>query len=115
MKLSLVLLSCCYLIVASTAPPAQPVKDALDKEWNKLKALMPVDPLKLNINQTWCTCGVFLNGQFKRGQQPTGNAALLHEQDSMYPCTPLGQKQCTNKCLETVEFIENLVLLILLN
>lgn len=79
-------------------------KDPMELEWNKLKSLlpMPIDPLKLNVNQTWCTCGVFLTGQFKKGESPKGYPALMHEQDSMYPCTPLGTKQCSNKCLETV-------------
>lgn len=119
--LLLSLFFCCLLSIGLAAPgkeekpsketkpvkEATTVKEAIDKEWNKLKALMPlpVDPLKLNaVNQTWCTCGVFLSGQFKKGETPKGNAALLHEQDSMYPCTPMGSKQCTNKCLETVSF-----------
>lgn len=84
-------------------------KDPMDLEWNKLKSLlpMPIDPLKLNVNQTWCTCGVFLTGQFKKGESPKGYPALMHEQDSMYPCTPLGTKQCSNKCLETVSTNQN--------
>lgn len=82
-----------------------PLKDGL--EWNGLKSLlpMPIDPLKLNqVNQTFCTCGVFFSGQFKRGstEQPKGPPVLMHEQDFQYPCTPLGSKQCSNKCLEVV-------------
>ncbi|XP_047369402.1 follicle cell protein 3C-1 [Vespa velutina] len=51
-----------------------------------------------------CICGVFLSGQFKKGtkEQPTGNPALLHEQSELFPCTPLGNKQCINKCLEMI-------------
>lgn len=89
------------------------VKDAIDMELNKLKAMLPPvpDPLGLNnlvggakVNQTYCTCAVFLSGQFVKGsnQPPIGNPALLHEQENVMACNPLGSKQCTNKCLETV-------------
>lgn len=104
MKVLIVLLFACYFSVSEISS-ALPVKEAIDLEWNKLKSLLPVDPLKLNVvNQTWCTCGVFLSGQFKKGssEPPKGHAALMHEQDTMFPCTPLGAKQCQNKCLETV-------------
>lgn len=92
---------------ASTTPT---VKETMDLEWNKLKSLLPVpvDPLKLNtVNQTFCTCGVFLSGQFKKGssEPPVGHPALMHEQDSMFPCTPIGAKQCSNKCLEMVNIV----------
>ena len=58
----------------------------------------------INSDLTSCTCAVFLTGQFTKGStdQPTGQPALLHEQDTSYPCTTVGNKQCTNKCLETV-------------
>lgn len=104
MKTAAVLLSLCCLLgfgLASTTP----VKDAMDAEWNKLKSLLPtpIDPLKLNaVNQTVCTCGVFLSGQFKKGESPIGYPALMHEQDTMYPCNAIGAKQCSNKCLEMV-------------
>lgn len=51
-----------------------------------------------------CTCGVFLSGQFIRGSAdpPKGNAALMHELEDKFPCTLLGNKQCTNKCLDIV-------------
>lgn len=105
------LLIVCTYFVASSAGSSTPVKDAIDLELNKLKPLFPPvgDPLGLNLalgntNQTNCTCGVFLSGQLVRGpkSQPIENAVLLHEQDTMVPCTPMGQKTCTNKCLETV-------------
>lgn len=98
---------CClfgFTLMATT-----PVKDPMELEWNKLKTLlpMPIDPLKLNsVNQTWCTCGVFLTGQFKKGEQPKGYPALMHEQDMQFACSPIGTKQCSNKCLETVSFIQ---------
>lgn len=106
MKAFIIVAFCCY--VAHAAISGTPtMKEALDNEWNKLVNLLPTDPLKLNanpVNQTWCTCGVFLSGQFSRNSQepPKGHAALMHEQDYMYPCTPAGAKQCSNKCLETV-------------
>lgn len=99
-----VLLSLCCLLGATLAATT-PVKDVMDAEWNKLKSLLPtpIDPLKLNaVNQTFCTCGVFLSGQFKKGEAPVGYPALMHEQDTMFPCTPIGSKQCSNKCLEMV-------------
>lgn len=99
MKLPIVLLYFCGLFGVG-----------LMQEWNGLKSLLPVpiDPLKLNqVNQTYCTCGVFFSGQFKRGssEPPKGHPVLMHEQDSMYPCTPIGTKQCSNKCLEVVSLI----------
>lgn len=90
--------------------PSKDAKNGL--EWGNLKSLLPVpiDPLKLNgINQTYCTCGVFFSGQFKKGssESPKGYPVLMHEQDTMYQCTPMGTKQCSNKCLETVIFISS--------
>lgn len=104
MKAFIIVAFCCYAAHAAISGTPT-MKEALDNEWNKLKNLLPVDPLKLNaVNQTWCTCGVFLSGQFSKNSQepPRGHAALMHEQDSMYPCTPVGAKQCSSKCLETV-------------
>uniref|UniRef100_A0A1B6L8X8 Follicle cell protein 3C-1 n=1 Tax=Graphocephala atropunctata TaxID=36148 RepID=A0A1B6L8X8_9HEMI len=51
-----------------------------------------------------CTCGVFLTGQFTQGshQPPTGFPALLHEYEQPFPCSPLGNRQCANKCLEVI-------------
>lgn len=106
MKLIVIFIcACCFFDFGRTTPTS--VKDAMDAEWNKLKSLLPVpiDPLKLNtVNQTYCTCGVFLSGQFKKGSNdpPTGLPALMHEQESMVSCNPIGAKQCSNKCLETV-------------
>lgn len=53
-----------------------------------------------------CTCGVFLSGQFKKGSQqpPNGNAILLQELSDQLICGPIGEKQCINKCLESVSF-----------
>lgn len=51
-----------------------------------------------------CVCGVFLSGQFKKGskEQPKGNPALLHEHPDNFACSIVGNKLCTNKCLDTV-------------
>lgn len=99
---------CLFGYGISTAVPNKDVKNGL--EWGNMKSLLPlpIDPLKLNsINQTYCTCGVFFSGQFKKGsnEPPKGYPVLMHEQDTMYPCTPMGTKQCSNKCLETVIFL----------
>jgi len=57
--------------------------------------------------KTPCICGVFLSSQITKGskKQPTGYAALLHEQDEPASCNALGVKTCTNKCLEIVSNI----------
>lgn len=54
-----------------------------------------------------CTCGVFLSSQFKKGspEPPKGAPVLRHEQDKVFPCTPLGIRQCQNKCLEAVSLM----------
>lgn len=102
------------IFVAVCHSTATSMKDAIDMELNKLKAMLPPvpDPLGLNslvggakVNQTYCTCAVFLSGQFTKGsnQPPLGNPALLHEQENVMACNPMGSKQCTNKCLETVK------------
>jgi len=51
-----------------------------------------------------CVCGVFLSGQFKKGskEQPKGNPALLHEHTDSFPCSNVGNKLCTNKCLDVI-------------
>ncbi|EFN86386.1 Follicle cell protein 3C-1 [Harpegnathos saltator] len=51
-----------------------------------------------------CVCAVFLSGQFKKGskEQPKGNPALLHEHPDSLPCNAMGNKLCTNKCLDAI-------------
>lgn len=58
-------------------------------------------------HKTPCVCGVFLSSQIPKGvgKQPTGYAALLHEQDEPAACNALGVKTCTNKCLEIVSVV----------
>lgn len=112
-KFTFCIFVCIFVTVCHST--ATSMKDAIDMELNKLKAMLPPvpDPLGLNslvggakVNQTYCTCAVFLSGQFTKGsnQPPLGNPALLHEQENVMACNPMGSKQCTNKCLETVKF-----------
>lgn len=110
MKMFAIFMYTCLFGVGVMASP-QSKEGMKGLEWNNLKSLlpMPVDPLKLNqVNQTYCTCGVFFTGQFKKfsNEPPKGQPVLMHEQDSQYPCTPIGTKQCSNKCLEVVSDIE---------
>ncbi|RZC14248.1 follicle cell protein 3C-1 [Asbolus verrucosus] len=51
-----------------------------------------------------CTCGVFLSGQFKKGSkdQPKGVPVLTQEMETPYMNNAMGNRQCTNKCLEMV-------------
>lgn len=64
---------------------------------------LPNEPVR-NKEKIPCTCGVFLSGQFKKGSQqpPNGNAVLLQELSDSLVCGPIGEKQCVNKCLESV-------------
>ncbi|XP_014471214.1 PREDICTED: follicle cell protein 3C-1 [Dinoponera quadriceps] len=57
-----------------------------------------------NSNEPGCVCGIFLSGQFKKGskEQPKGHPALLHEHPDTFPCNTVGNRLCTNKCLETI-------------
>lgn len=54
-----------------------------------------------------CSCAVFLSGQFTKGSKdaPRGSPALIHEHEDTFQCTLLGLKQCTNWCLESVNFL----------
>ncbi|XP_019873911.2 follicle cell protein 3C-1 [Aethina tumida] len=51
-----------------------------------------------------CTCGVFLSGQFKKGSkdQPKGSPVLTQEMDNAFMNNSVGNRQCTNKCLEMI-------------
>lgn len=53
---------------------------------------------------TFCSCAVFLSGQFKKGsnEQPKGMPALTQETEFSYPCNQAGNKMCINKCLESI-------------
>lgn len=101
MKVAIILLTCATIGLAQTVSP---LKTAIDNELNKLKSLLQESLLPPVQNQTTCSCAVFLSDQFKKGspEPPKGNPALLHEQDSLFPCTTFGSRQCTNKCLESV-------------
>lgn len=54
-----------------------------------------------------CTCGVFLSGQFKKGskEQPKGVPVLTQEMDTPFMNNAMGNRQCTNKCLEMVGIV----------
>lgn len=102
LQVLIVLLS---FVTISLSTTISPLKAAIDNELNKLKSFLPESLLPVqDQNQTTCTCAVFLSDQFKKGSTdpPSGYPVLLHEQDSSFPCTPFGSKQCTNKCLESV-------------
>ncbi|CAH1368581.1 hypothetical protein MTP99_010027 [Tenebrio molitor] len=51
-----------------------------------------------------CTCGVFLSGQFKKGskEQPKGVPVLTQEMDTPCMNNAMGNRQCTNRCLEMI-------------
>lgn len=53
---------------------------------------------------TPCTCGIFLSGQFKKGSKepPKGFPALTQEMETHFVNNAMGNRQCTNKCLEVV-------------
>ncbi|KAJ8680589.1 hypothetical protein QAD02_016376 [Eretmocerus hayati] len=91
------LVSVSILLVAS----ASALDDSLISE-NSLAVPAPVTTSETSVIS--CTCGVFLSGQFKKGskQQPKGNPALLHEQSDLFPCNNVGNKMCTNKCLDVI-------------
>ncbi|KAH0952337.1 hypothetical protein HN011_006605 [Eciton burchellii] len=61
-------------------------------------------PTNLNEQSVGCVCAVFLNGQFKKGsrEQPKGYPALLHEYPNPLPCSAIGNKLCTSKCLDVI-------------
>ncbi|XP_053679410.1 follicle cell protein 3C-1 [Anopheles nili] len=52
-----------------------------------------------------CTCAIFLTGQFNRfnrTEQPKGNPGIQLELMQHFPCTTSGNKQCSNKCLDSI-------------
>ncbi|CAK9814056.1 Armadillo repeat-containing protein 7 [Anthophora quadrimaculata] len=50
-----------------------------------------------------CTCGIFLSGQLKKdSKEPTGIPAVIYDQPETFSCTPIGNRLCINKCLETI-------------
>ncbi|KAK9869507.1 hypothetical protein WA026_003260 [Henosepilachna vigintioctopunctata] len=68
-----------------------------DKEENSIKNSHQGKPVP-------CTCGVFLSGQFKKGskEQPKGVPVLTEETEKAFENNPVGQRKCTNKCLERI-------------
>ncbi|XP_044017100.1 follicle cell protein 3C-1 [Aphidius gifuensis] len=51
-----------------------------------------------------CLCGVFLSGSFKKFSkaQPFEPPALIQEHKDSFPCTLIGNKLCTSKCLDVI-------------
>lgn len=51
-----------------------------------------------------CTCGIFLSGQFKKGSKaaPKGEPVITEEQDAHFAHNSIGQRQCANKCIESI-------------
>ena len=72
----------------------------------------PIIPPTTETTVKGCMCGVFLSGQFKKGSKepPKGNPALLHELSDTFPCSNIGNKMCTNKCLDVVSCFDILSL-----
>lgn len=66
---------------------------------NTLKILTTESPIN-------CICGIFLNGEFKKDNKESleGNPALIHGLPGTFPCTPIGNKICISKCLDTVSY-----------
>lgn len=95
------------LIGSTPAPPSiDKVKSLIAAQKDLTYAKLGITSKREVVNggQQPCTCGVFLSGQFTKGSsdQPKGLPALVHEQETTYACNALGNKQCTNKCLDAV-------------
>ncbi|XP_053658593.1 follicle cell protein 3C-1 [Anopheles marshallii] len=57
------------------------------------------------VSNVPCTCAIFLTGQFNRfnrTEQPKGNPGIQLELMQHFPCTTSGNKQCANKCLDSI-------------
>lgn len=69
-------------------------------------SITPIPMSVTKIELSPCICGVFMSGQFTKGSkdQPKGHPAMIQESDEVFACNSIGQKQCTNRCLEGVSF-----------
>ncbi|CAI6362504.1 unnamed protein product [Macrosiphum euphorbiae] len=99
-------ISPCFADQSDGGDEQRPVQK-LNEMLNHAPAVKPLpfaQSLSSSNTKTPCICGVFLSSQITKGskKQPTGYAALLHEQDESAPCNALGVKTCTNKCLEII-------------
>ncbi|XP_060871921.1 follicle cell protein 3C-1-like isoform X3 [Metopolophium dirhodum] len=99
-------ISPCFADQSDGGDEQKPVQK-LNEMLNHVPAVKPLpfaQSLSSSTTKTPCICGVFLSSQITKGskKQPTGYAALLHEQDEPAPCNALGVKTCTNKCLEII-------------
>lgn len=113
LQISLIILgiaaSCCFAKVSQG-------RNAIINKHPKLTDPLGMFSKSLNSTTTSkelvpCTCGIFLNGQFKKGSPPKGNPALQSEIDIVYPCNAPGFKLCQNRCLDTVSKVCLLYLL----
>ncbi|XP_050438145.1 follicle cell protein 3C-1 [Adelges cooleyi] len=80
------------------------LNDLLSHGQNAQSLQAPSSQVPVTATITPCTCGVFLSSQFTKGsgKQPSGYAALMHEQDEPATCNALGIKTCTNRCLDII-------------
>ncbi|KAK1132951.1 hypothetical protein K0M31_014318 [Melipona bicolor] len=73
---------------------------------NKTKIKPSNDTLATSTTESpiSCVCGIFLSGQFEKGNKglPKGNPAIFHDLPGTFPCTPSGNRLCTNKCLDMI-------------
>ncbi|XP_052868636.1 follicle cell protein 3C-1 [Anopheles cruzii] len=63
------------------------------------------DTQRNTIPNVPCTCAIFLTGQFNRfnrTEQPKGNPGIQLELMQHFTCTPAGNKQCSNRCLDAI-------------
>ncbi|XP_055638455.1 follicle cell protein 3C-1 [Toxorhynchites rutilus septentrionalis] len=52
-----------------------------------------------------CSCAIFLTGQFNkfnRSEPPRGNPGIQMELMQHFPCSTMGNKQCSNRCLDAI-------------
>uniref|UniRef100_A0A182MPC2 Follicle cell protein 3C-1 n=1 Tax=Anopheles culicifacies TaxID=139723 RepID=A0A182MPC2_9DIPT len=71
----------------------------------KYSRFRQADVQRSSANNVPCTCAIFLTGQFNRfnrTEQPKGNPGIQMELMQHFPCTTSGNKQCSNKCLDSI-------------
>uniref|UniRef100_A0A182VS20 Follicle cell protein 3C-1 n=1 Tax=Anopheles minimus TaxID=112268 RepID=A0A182VS20_9DIPT len=91
--------SCSILAIFTVAALLRSVTSA------KYSRFRLADVQRSSTNNVPCTCAIFLTGQFNRfnrTEQPKGNPGIQLELMQHYPCTASGNKQCSNKCLDSI-------------
>lgn len=70
----------------------------------KVKSLNNTLKILTTESSIGCICGIFLTGEFKKDNKESleGNPALIHGLPGVFPCTPIGNKICISKCLDTI-------------